>query len=124
MEQDDPDFYRQVLAGKYELPGTDKSLAEDDVPEDDDEDGAEQYDDDSSVNMDDAIRFLLQGQFENAPLVQDANGNLQSTGEAETLAEEEEMENIDYFAVVEDGGRGKRRKMLSEKVMDIMQSLK
>lgn len=96
--QENPEFAHQILATK--LPSSDEKQAEDDIPEDDK--GGDVYDDDSSVKMDDAIKFLLNSQFDDTPLTKNVDGNLESTADTETL-----MENVDYFAVIADGGHGK-----------------
>lgn len=122
METKNLGFYYEVLAGKYELPSPDMKLTEDETPDDDND--LDPYNDDSSVKLDDAVKFLLGGNFENSHVGKDANGSLTSTAQAETLAGENEIgEKADYFAVVKDGGRGKRQKKMSRRVRDIAENL-
>jgi hypothetical protein len=109
------------------LPSITEKAAEDTNPYDDEEVTDTKFDDDSAVEMDGAINFLLNGYFQDdVPLGTDTTGSLESKGAAESLADEEEMEmeKGDYFAVHEDGGRGKRHKAMSQKVRDIQKNLK
>ena len=112
MQSEDPDFYEQVVKGKFNLPSVDETADEDNVS-DDAFDNAP-FDDDSSIPVQDAVDCLISGRFEEGTLTVGSEGNFESTACAETTANEEGFEQEDYFAVLTDGGRGKQVKKTSK----------